>query len=145
MMILISALPISLAQQAPMVQPANENVIKSIRLLPGDKAPWGGTLLSDAALAKLLTDATEKEKLLKLDIARLEKELSLEKYTSEIVCIAKVDNEKLKYTACSKDADTVRNLLEKSINPPWYSSTYFNFIMGSVVAGSICAATARVK
>jgi hypothetical protein len=128
-----------------MVQPTSEDAVKSVRLLFGDKAPWNGTLLSDTALAKLLTDASEKEKLLKLDITRLEKELSLEKYTAEIVCAARVGNEKLKYAACSKDADTVRNLLEKSVNPPWYSSTYFNFIMGSVVAGSICAATARVK
>lgn len=133
----------SWAQPAP-TQPSPAEV-KRARLQKGDAAPFAGTLLSDAAVAKLISDADAKLKQAQLEAERLRRDLELERRSAAVVWQAKLDTEKLKYTACSKDADRTRELLDKASNPPWYKSPYLHFLLGSVVSGGVCAAATRIK
>jgi len=119
--------------------------VASQRLSKGAAAPFAGTLLSDAALAKIITDAETKAKTSALEVERLKKELDLERRKSDAVCQAKLEGEQRRYAACAKDADKTRELLERASNPPWYKSPYLHFIMGSVVSGGVCAAATRIK
>jgi len=133
------------AQPAPPPTPTQPSLVASQRLVKGSAAPFSGTLLSDAALAKIITDAEARVKAAALEADRLKKELDIAERKADAVCLARLDGERLRYAACSKDADRTRELLDKASNPPWYKNPYLHFIMGSVVSGGVCAAATRIK
>ena len=142
---LIVVLLPSFAAAQPKTLPTPASQLKSERVEKGKPAPFAGTLLNDAALAKLIADADAKLKLAKLEVEQLQRRLKLEQDTASAICSAQLAGEKQKYTACSKDADRVRDLLSKASNQPWYMSPYLHFIMGNVVAGGVCVAATRIK
>jgi hypothetical protein len=103
-------------------------------------------LLSDAALAKLISDADARVAAAQLEAEKLRRDLELEKRTAEAIWQARFDAEKTKLTACSKSADRTLELLDKATVPaPWYKSPYLHFILGSAISGGVCAAATRIK
>lgn len=134
-----SADPPTPAPDRPAVAPART------RLLKNEQAPFAGTLLSDAAMAAILTNADRGIKLLTLELARAGKELEVEKRKNEAICAVKVQGEKDRYQACVKDAERLRSSLEQSTNPPWYKSPYIHFIFGSAISAGVCAAASRIQ
>lgn len=113
--------------------------------MKGAAAPFDGVLLSDPALAKLLSDADAKLKVALLEVEKLRRDLDLEKRTAATVCKVQLDGERLKYAACSKDADRVRGLLDKATETPWFKNPYLHFLLGSAISGGVCAAATRIK
>ncbi len=131
-----------------MSQPQPQPILKNHRLKKGDKAPFAGVLLTDGLLAKIKTDHEKAIKLLKLEIEKLKRESKAEKDTHETVCKAKVQAERSKTDACTRDRERQRSIYEKLLaskkcpNPIWH---YISFVGGAVVAGGICIGADRVK
>ena len=123
--------------------------IKATRVTKGAAAPFDGTLLTNEAVAKLLTDKEVAAKLLQLEIDKLKRELVLERQNAELTCKVQVEGERLKYQACNAEAQAVRGQLGQVINPPWYKSPYLHFLvgglLGSGITGGICVAAIRIK
>jgi hypothetical protein len=114
----------------------------------GKLAPFSGTLLSDAALAKIRTEYEKQIKLLQLDLDKAKREKDLENKTSQAICGANVKLEQVKYKACSDDKDRQKKLFLDTIksrkcpSSMWY---YLSFVGGAAVAGGMCAAIPRMK
>lgn len=120
--------------------------IRRARITKSTPAPFDGVLLTDAALAKLITDAEARLAAAQLETEKLRRDLELERRTSEAVWQARLDAEKMKLAACSKSADRTLELLDKATSPaPWYRSPYLHFILGSAISGGVCAAATRIK
>lgn len=101
--------------------------------------------MSDAALAKLITDFEKKLKLARLDADKLKRDLEAEQKSNKVVCQAKVTAEQAKVQACKDDKQRQRGIYETALkkcskSPPWYKSPFFGYVMGNLVAGGVCAA-----
>lgn len=120
--------------------------IKRQRLAKGQQAPFAGNLLSDAALAKLITDAETKLKRSELLRERSERERRLGAATAEAVCNARLVEWKAKEEACREHTAKTNSVLRDAVKrceTPWYRSPVFSFIAGQVIAGGICVGASK--
>lgn len=105
-------------------------------------------LLSDAALAKILSEHKKQLALLELKIEKVEKEAEVDKRSADVVCKAKLDGEKAKQQACMRDLSRQQSIYRKALkdkkcpSPVW---NYLSFIGGAVVSGGVCALSSRIK
>lgn len=103
--------------------------------------------MSDAALAKLISDYEAKIKLADLATEKLRRDLAAEQKTNKAICDASVAKCEAVLQACETDRSRQRSIYEAALSkcstdPPWYKSPMFSFIMGSVVAGGVCGVSA---
>lgn len=129
---------------------AQTPTINRTRLAKGKPAPFAGVLLSDGALAKIISDNERKLKLLNLDLEKLKRQADSEAKTSKAVCDAKLEAASAKHGACLRDLDRRDKLLDKALQKcpqdlPWYKAPQLHFILGNIVAGGICAAATRIQ
>lgn len=115
------------------------------RLAAGAKAPFAGTLLNDAALAKLITKLEGEVKALKLQLEKQRREAKAQLDSSKKTCDAQLGGERARAAAALEGFKTERKLYTTAIDKanapnPWYKSPYLHFLLGSVVAGGICTA-----
>lgn len=122
--------------------------IKKVRLNANKIAPFSGILLSDAALAKVITDAEAETKKLKLRIEYLEKVQNELIKNERAVCKAKLDAEtkKLKLTedACKLEKKILHGAVNRttdSCNRSWYESPVLGFLVGMITTGGIVVGT----
>lgn len=112
------------------------------RLAKGKAAPFSGVLLTDQALAKIISDYEGKIAALKLELEKERKDRQAEKQAADTICQAKVDGEKAKAKAaesgCQRERHVYEQALKRANETPWYQNNYLNFLLGSVVAGGIC-------
>lgn len=120
--------------------------IQRQRLKPGDKAQFAGVLLSDAALAKLISDSKARLASAQATTEKCERERKVEKAAADAVCVAKVEAERTKLLACdqarSQQAKIYDQQLKQCSSTPWFKSPLLNFVLGSVVSGGVCATAA---
>jgi hypothetical protein len=120
------------------------------RVEAGKRAPFSGVLLTDAALARIITDYEQQIKTLTLDLEKARREAKAQETLSKVVCAAKVEGEQAKQAACTRDLTRQKSLYEKALkqcskDPPWYKSPFLSFMIGNVVAGGVCVAATRIK
>lgn len=119
-----------------------------IRVIKGQKfvPPSNGQFLSDAAVAKLLSEhnAALKDLQLKLDLA--EKTAAIAKESAEKICDANIKSESTKRQLCEDTREAEKKVYTKAVDRTseqcrrtWYESPYFNFVLGAVVFGSVAA------
>lgn len=135
------------AAQPTTTQP---NQVERKRLKKGDRAPFAGNLLTDAALAKLITDYESRIKRLKLELEKTKRETAARATTAAAVCKAKLDGADAKLAAFKGGCDRERAVYERALkkcstSAPWYKQPYLHFLVGSVVGGGLCAAATRVR
>lgn len=114
------------------------------RLEKGKKAPFAGWLLTDKALAKIITNYEGKIKALKLQLEKTERDRKVQTVAATAICTAKVDGQVARCKAARSGWSTERRLYEGALAkavqpPPWYKSPYLNFLLGAAVSGGICA------
>lgn len=107
-------------------------------------------LLSNAALAKLITDADKKLGLQQIETQRCQKERAVEKAAADSVCKAKVAEYKVREQACLDNKKQRTLIFESALkkanaSPPWYKSPVLSFVLGAVVSGGACVAGAVMK
>lgn len=117
------------------------------RVKKGDRAQFDGVLLTNGLLARIKTDHEKEIKLLRLGLEKLKREKSVEKRTNTEICKARVQAEKSRLGACTRDRERQRQIFTKALkakkcpSPIW---NYLSFIGGSVVAGGICIGVDRL-
>lgn len=113
------------------------------RLAKGAKAPFAGVLLTDKALAKIITDHEKRVGALELQLEKEKRDRRDEAAAAAAICTAKVNGEAAKGKAASTGWISERRLYEgalaKANQSPWYKSPYLNFLLGTVVSGGVCA------
>lgn len=123
---------------------------KRIRLAKGATTPFKGVLMSDAALAQIITDLEKKAKLAALAAEKVKRELTAERKSNATICQAKITAEQSKLKGCNDDKERQRVIYESALkkcdkNAPWYKSPFFGYVMGNVVAGGVCAAVSASR
>lgn len=105
-------------------------------------------LLTDAALARIITGYEKKLKEQAATIEKLKRGHAAEKKSADAICAVKVIKEQAKYQACTLDRERQREIYRKALDskkcphPAW---NYVSFIAGNIVAGGICAAIDRTR
>lgn len=115
------------------------------RLAKGARAPFAGVLLTDQALAKVITKLEGTVKALSLRLEKQKREAQAKAAAAKKVCDAQLEGVRAKDKAAADGFKVERKLytsaLDKAQAPsPWYKSPYLHFILGSVVSGGVCAA-----
>ena len=114
------------------------------RLAKGEKAPFAGVLLTDQALAKVISKLEGQVAALKLQLERQQREAAAQLEAAKKTCDAQLVGERAKLAAAAEGFKTERKLytsaLDKAQASKWYKSPYLHFVIGSVVSGGICAA-----
>ena len=142
-MITFLAFPLTVAK----AQTSQPTEVKRVRLSKGERAPFNGNLLSDVALAKLVTDFELKIKKLEAKLEKEKLEHEAELLSSETICQTRIEGEQAKKKALESGYDQERAIYEKALkkctDTPWYKSPYLHFLAGSIIAGGICVAAKR--
>lgn len=105
----------------------------------GNRVPFCGTLLTDQALAKIITDYERKIKILELDLKKFEKDFQAQLKAKDTECNIKLSGQKAKYEGCIKLHSHCEKTLLNGCSTPWYKTPYFNLLAGSVLVGSVCS------
>lgn len=115
--------------------------INKLRIKKEAKAPFAGLLLTDAAMAKIISDHEKKLKDQKLEIIKLKTQHDVELKACNKLCEVKIKSDRLKYIACKDDMIRQEKIITASLNQkvPWYKSSTFSIILGSIIAGGGCA------
>lgn len=142
MLLIVSSIP---CWAKPKKAVATDSKPKRVRLEQGKPAPFSGVLMSNAALAKLISDYERKLKVAVLDTEKTKRELDAEQKTHKVICQAIVTAEQAKLEACKDDKERQRVIYETALkkcskDQPWFKTPFFGYIMGNVVAGGVCAA-----
>lgn len=122
-----------------------------VSLKAGDKAPFAGKLLTNEALAKIVTDYENTIAKLKAAIEKEQRERAAEKLAAERVCEARLSGEKGKLAAQQAERERERAIYENAIksckaeSAPWFKSPYLHFVFGAAIGGGVCAAATRIK
>jgi hypothetical protein len=132
------------------VSPLQAQKIEKKRLKAKEKAPFAGILLSDAALAKIVTDYEAKIKIAKAETEKVKRDAEAKARAEKVVCDANIESEKVKTEAVRGEMKTRTSIYEKTLKKcdtetPWYKSPWMGFVVGQVVAGGICIGAQRVK
>jgi hypothetical protein len=102
-------------------------------------------LLTDQAIAKLITRLESKIADLKLQLERQRRGAEAMIAAETKVCETRLEAESAKTEAWAKGFAAERSLYDSALKKaqapsPWYKAPYLHFIFGSVVSGGICAA-----
>lgn len=119
------------------------------RLKKGEKAPIAGVILSNEALARLISEYDKKIALLQLQLEKQKRKLDSELKTNEAICKTMLDGEIAKQDSCKRDLARQAELLDKSTKRltkkrSWYKSPYIHFLLGGVITGGVCLGASRV-
>lgn len=124
--------------------------MKRVRLEKGDKAPFAGQLLSDAAVAKLLSDMSAQVKTLEAKIKFLEETQVAKLESQEQACKAKLDAEATKKQICEDTRKAEEMVYTQAIERSgkqaerrWYESPYLHLVLGMGLATGACVAVTR--
>ena len=103
-----------------------------------------GVLMTNAALAKLLSDHEGRLRALDLEIEKQRRDYVAKRAEAASVCLATVEAEKEKARLAEQGFARERKTYEAALRrcdtkPPWYRSPYLNFLLGTVVAGGVCS------
>jgi hypothetical protein len=102
-------------------------------------------LLTDAALAKIITDLKAQAKSANARAEKAERESKAKLDSAKKTCAIEVGGERKKTAiveaGCTKQTKVLSDSLKACENrkSSVFRSPYFNFIMGNVVAGGVCA------
>lgn len=146
LIVLIGSWTACWAQPAPKKDPA----IKRVRLVPGQAAPFHGNLLSDAAIAELISRIDETERLVRLETVRCARELDAYQESARVTCQAKITIAQSKVDICQRQIKRQREIYESLLKkcqrpPPWYKSPVLAYFAGSVITGGVCAAAMTAR
>lgn len=127
-----------------------EDHIKHTRLKAGDPAPFDGQLLSDAAIAKLLSDTREKTRLAEVEVTHLVSTHKIKVRALMDSCRANIAAETSKVKSCLSSYEEAKKLHDKAITRlnkdlarknkvAWYKSPYFHLTITAalIAAGSV--------
>lgn len=126
--------------------------IRRVELKQGDKAPFAGQLLTNDAVAKLVSDYKAK-------LADLQAQLDLQKKLYEAKLKAEVDASSIKekaalarVAASDKSCSLEKELLTRAVDRTsqqctrkWYESPWIPFVGGVLLCGGGVAAGAALK
>jgi len=115
------------------------------RLAKGDKAPFAGVLLTDAALAKLITDLEQRAAEARLQLEKVKREQQATIEAERALCAIKLDGAAMKLTVTAKGFESERQIFTGALkkcdsDAPWYRSPYLHNVIGCAACGGICAA-----
>lgn len=124
--------------------------MKRVQLKKGEKAPFDGQLLSDAAVAKLLSDYKAKVLALEAEIKFLKGIQKTKLDTATETCKVRVDAEATKKKIC-EDTRTAEKMvysqaidrIGKQSEQRWYESPYLHLILGMGLGTGACVAATR--
>jgi hypothetical protein len=130
--------------------PATSQTIQKARLKKGKQAPFDGTLLSSAALAKIITGYEAQIKTLQAKLEKQEREAKARGASAAAICKAKLDGADAKLRAAQKGCDSERKIWDRALTDatapvPWYKTPYVHFILGNLVAGGLCVGANRLE
>lgn len=125
--------------------------LRTATLATGEKAPFAGRLLTADALSKIITDLEARVATAEAarDKAMREREILVRR--EKLICEIKVDGEQQKRSLCITGCDKKMELVEAALDRchsdkrGFFQSPYFNFVMGNVVAGGLCAAASAMS
>jgi len=132
------------AQPQPKTAKIQPSPVKH-RLAKGDRAPFAGVLLTDAALAKIITDLKARAKLAEARAEKAEREAKAKLASAKKTCEIEIAGERKKTAiaeaGCARQTKILGDGLKacEQRKSSVFRSPYFNFIAGNVVAGGICA------
>lgn len=122
---------------------ATPTPVERARLAKGAAAPFAGVLLSDAALAKIITDYEAKLAAEKLLREKAEREAKTLLAAEQAACKIKLDGEARKLAiaeaGCARERVICDKALTKTTSSAWYQSPYLHNFLGCVACGGICA------
>ena len=138
------------SSQSSSAQPVPPPVLQPqrARLNKGQAAPFAGNLLSDEAVAKIVTDYEQRIAKLQLELEKARREAAVQTAANDAVCTAKLSGEVAKQKACMDDKERQSKLFFTTLDkqscpsPAW---NYVSFIGGAAIGGGICALAAGVK
>jgi hypothetical protein len=101
-------------------------------------------LLTDAALAKIISDYEAKLARAKLEAEKAKRESDAKLKAQKTTCAIQLDGAAKKLAivegGCVRERAICDNALKKcSQKGSWFSSPYFNSVLGCAVCGGICA------
>jgi len=148
LVVLAGNLTPSLAPAQP--EKIQSDLIKRVRLKAGQKAPFDGQLLSDAAAAKLLAELSSEIKLAEAEIEHLSTTHRIKVQALKDSCQANVIAVNSKLKSCLDSYTEAKRLHDKAIarlnrdlakknKTSWYKSPYLHVTLAAVLltAGSI--------
>lgn len=109
-----------------------------VRLIKDQKAPFSGQLLSDEAIAIMISKHEAEIKRLKEDFQLEIKKTNEKTKYSDLITDLKIAAEKDKTKAVENLMNTKVDLFKSKIHEldvKWYQSPYFNFIAGAITFG----------
>lgn len=119
---------------------------QKINLNKGEKAPFDGVLLSRAALATIISDYEARIRQATIDLERERKESQARIQNLTVSDTAALEAEKKKLhvleVGCKSQMDLMHEALQKceTRRTSFWKSPYFNFFIGSLITGGVCAA-----
>lgn len=117
--------------------------VERARLTKGQTAPFAGVLLSDAALAKIISDYEAKLAAERLLREKAEREAKATLTGEQASCKIKLDGEALKLSiaeaGCARERAICDKALTKQSSSAWFQSPYLHNFLGCVACGGICA------
>lgn len=124
--------------------------MKRVRLEKGKRAPFSGQLLSDAAVATLLSEYKVKIKELELRATYLKKRVEAKLEALDNICQVEMRAEEQKRKICEDARKAERSVYNKALNRvskeagrKWYESPYLHLLLGiGVGIGGTAAAGA---
>lgn len=137
---------ISFTVQAQDQKKTNIRSIRKTNLTTGQKAPFSGVLLTRAALAKIISGYEERLKIAQVKLQKEKQARAAEVKHLKRTHRIQITSLKTQIKVISTGNNTVLKLYSKELDkcrqgPPWYTSPHFNFVLGTVFGGGVCAAT----
>lgn len=125
---------------------AYSNPTDRVRLKKGERAPFSGTLLSDQALARVISELKSQVELAKLEMERQKRlaEANLQAEKKVFEGEKKMLEAKIGYIKAGheKELKILQAQLARATSRRWYQSPYLNLAIGAIVGGGICAGAA---
>lgn len=112
------------------------------RLAKNARAPFAGVLLTDQALAKVISKLEGKISALKLKLEKQKRQARAKLDSSKKICTAQLEGAAAKSKAAVDGFKVERRLYTSAIEKAgaWHKSPYLHFILGNLVSGGVCAA-----
>ena len=132
LLLILSLIPFSAIGQRTPTQDIDHK-----RISTGQKAPFSGVLLSDKALAKIITDYEHKLKLREIDIEKLQLENAASEGYYKAICKAQLDGEASKRQSVERDLKRQKSIYETALKKnrtPWYKNPVMAFVLGQAVS-----------
>lgn len=112
-------------------------LVDRVIIKKGQVAPFNGQLLSDAAVASLLSGYNEKIRLLNLEIENSKKQNKVSEEYIQKMCDVKINSEKDKCSAAEVSCNTKLEIYKSTLlngveqcKNPWYMNPYLGFSLG---------------